>query len=104
MKYKTWATINVTDFLEVRYRELPGGEKGRPYIHLKVELEDLPTEIKSAIKSVSVSAQGDLKVDFVDPKGALDSLAKLMGVHEDTLNIKTKGPLIMQFDAQDADA
>ena len=95
-KYKTWSEINVTDYIEVTYlRQLGTGRnlKPRPQIRLKTKLEDMPKEIRGAVKKVSVSAQGDLNVEFIDQKGALDCLVKVLGFTENKLVIDNKVPM-----------
>lgn len=99
-KYKQWATINVTDYITIKHHE----KSKRPYIVLKTELEKMPDEIKSAIKSISVTTSGDLKVEFVDQRAALDSLTKLLGFANDKINIETKTPIFLNFDSQDKEA
>lgn len=106
-KYKAWSQINVTDYIEVRYiRQIGTGRnlKPRPQILLKTKLEDMPPEIRGAIKKVTVSAQGDLNVEFIDQKGALDSLVKLLGFTETKLTIDSKVPMNFFLDEQDEEA
>lgn len=108
-KYKQWATINVTDYITVEYTKKPPGSKAlnfrpRPQIIMKKSLEEMPEVIKSSIKSIGVTASGDLKVEFIDQKAALDSLTKLMGFANDKIEAEIKGPVILQFDSEDANA
>lgn len=104
-KYKAWANVNVTDYLEVYYPEKQGRTNPRPQIRLKTELDELPDEIKSAIKSISISSYGDLKIEFIDQKSALDSLTKLLGLGgENKLVLDTTASINILFDDQDADA
>ena len=106
-KYKAWSEINVTDYIEVTYlRQLGTGRnlKPRPQIKLKTKLEDMPKEIRGAIKKVSVSTQGDLNVEFIDQKGALDSLVKLLGFTENKLVLDNRAPINIFFDDQDEEA
>ena len=100
LKYKQWAQIDVAKYIEVAHHE----KTKRPYIKLKTNLNDMPEQIRSAIKEVSVTQAGDLKVVFVDQKAALDSLSKLMGFTDNKVTIETKAPIIMHFDAQDENA
>ena len=60
--------------------------------------------VRSAISSISVTMQGELKVEFINQKAALDSLVKMMGYLENKLNIESKQPIIMNFDSQDSEA
>lgn len=106
-KYKVWSQINVTDYIEVTYLRTPGAGrniKPRPQIRLKTKLEDMPAEIRGAIKKVTVSAQGDLNVEFIDQKAALDSLVKLLGFTENKLVLDSRIPVNIFFDDQDDEA
>ena len=106
-KYKAWSQINVTDYIEVHYpRQIGAGRniKPRPQIRLKTKLEDMPKEIRGAIKKVSVGAQGDLNVEFIDQKAALDSLVKLLGFTENKLVLDNRVPINIFFDDQDDEA
>ncbi len=100
-KYKIWSEIDVTQFIELK-ENAEGGHT----LSLKQNLEDLPKSIRTSIKSVSVGVGGDVKVDFVDGKSALDSLSKLLGMFNDKLEIDTKENLKINlvFDKQDSDA
>ena len=99
-KYRDWATLSVTDYVTIRYSE----KTGRPRIDLTTPLEELPETVRSAIKSIKVTAAGDLSVEFVDQKGALDALSKLMGYMTEKLDVQVKGNVTLNFDAQDATA
>jgi hypothetical protein len=98
-KYKAWSEIDIA-----RYISLEQDDRGKPYIKLKTDLHLLPINVRTAIKGISVTAKGDVKLEFIDQKSALDSLAKLMGFIDSKIQIESKAPIILNFDKQDAGA
>ena len=98
-KYRDWSEIDVTDYIRVEYNK-----RGRPQIKLLYELDELPKQVRSAIKSVSVNSYGDLKIEFVDQKGALDQLAKLQGLIDTKMKVEVEQPILLSFDKEDEDA
>lgn len=104
-KYKTWASICITDYIEIEYYTNPRTGVKKPSLKLKTEIEDLPPEIKSAIKSITVNSQGDLKIEFIDQKSALDSLTRMLGLNGDNkIVLDSRAPINVIFDSQDEDA
>ena len=102
-KYKIWSEIDITQYIDIIQ---PKTRTGRARLVLKQSLEDLPLAVRSAIKSITMTTAGDLKVEFIDQKAALDSLTKVLGLSVDILEISGKkgGPINLNFDAQDAEA
>ena len=98
-KYKTWADIDVLDYISIEY-----SSTGRSMIKLKAELEDLPKDVRGAIKKIKSDPGGGVVIEFIDQKQALDSLSKLLGLVENKLTVETKGPVILSFDQQDSEA
>ena len=96
-KYRNWARTDVTQLIEIKE------QKGRQIITLKENINDLPLEIRTAITSVTVTTMGDIKVEFVNQKAALDQLCKLMNIGNDKVDLNT-GEIHMHFDAQDGEA
>lgn len=101
-KYKAWSEIDITDYLTIEYPNIKNA-RTRPQIKLKAKLEEMPKCVRTAIKGISVTSAGDLKVEFIDQKGALDSLQKLLGMTEE--KIKVSGQVNnLHFDKQDSEA
>lgn len=99
LKYKTWAELNITDYLEI-----VTGARGRQTIKLKCSVDKLPDHIKSGIKGVKMTAAGDLNVEFIDQKSALDSLCKVLGIGADKPTDNNSAPVVINIDSQDAEA
>jgi superfamily II helicase len=100
-QYYIWSQIDVTEFVELRRNET-----GKPIICLKCELEALPRSVRTSVRSLTTTAAGDVKIEFIDQKGALDSLTKLLGFNNEKLQIGTadNSTLKLIFDMQDKDA
>jgi len=95
-KYRGWANLDITNLIEIKT------VNNRRIISLKKNIEDLPLEVRTSITSISVTTLGDIKVEFVNQKAALDQLCKLMNIGQDSLNLDTE--VHLHFDSQDADA
>lgn len=100
MKYRDWANLDITDYIGVKTCKVTSKQS----IYLKQDLEKMPKVARSAIKKIKTDPQGGIIVEFVDQKAALDSLAKLQGFVDSKTVVEVKAPIIMKFDAQDADA
>ena len=100
-KYKGWSEIDVAQY--VRFVK---PKKGRPYLTLKHDLEDLPKQVRNSIRSIGTTAAGDVKVEFIDQRASLDQLAKLLGFANEKLDLALgKGePIKLVFDKQDEEA
>ena len=100
-KYKAWSEIDVSQY--VRFVK---PKRGRPYLALKHDLEDLPKHVRNSIRSIGTTAAGDIKVEFIDQKASLDQLAKLLGFANEKLDLAMgKGESIkLVFDKQDEEA
>lgn len=102
-KYWDWANVDITEFVEVETRKI----KGRKHCSmvLKDHIKELPPILKSAIKSITTTQQGQLKVELIDKKGSLDSLCKLLGLNEEENKKSDKEQtIVLRFDEQDANA
>lgn len=65
-------------------------DRGEPIYVSTVKLinsEELPAEVAAAIAEVSQNDKGGLKIKFHDKKGALDSLAKHLGILTDKTEV-----------------
>lgn len=103
-KYLTWANLDITDFLEFVPAKGKGTNRRAAAVYLKEDIANLPPMVRQCIKSVTVDDKGKVKVEFIDQKSALDSLAKLLGFGNDKLKIDTDGQIHVHFDGQDAGA
>ena len=102
MKYWEWVNVDITDLIEISERK----KKGKTYLDvvLKKGVKDLPPEFRSAIKSITTTRDGKLKVEMIDKKSSLDSLCKMLGLSEEQkIGIEAQS-IVLNFDAQDADA
>lgn len=103
-KYLTWANLDITNFLQFVPAKGKGTNRRAAAVYLKDDIENLPPMVRQCIKSVTVDDKGKVKVEFIDQKSALDSLAKLLGFGNDKLKIDTDGQIHVHFDGQDAGA
>lgn len=97
-KYKSWANLDITKVIQINTHE-----NGRQTLSFVKDLDQLPVEVRSAITSISITTMGDIKVEFVNQKAALDQLCKLMNIDHDDTELE-QGNLILKFDVQDEDA
>lgn len=99
-KYKAWATLDITQFIDFE----PSQGKKRAAVYIRSQISDLPPLVRQCIKSISVDEKtGRVKVDFIDQKSAVDSLAKLLGFTNDKL-LDINNHIEMHFDSQDEEA
>lgn len=98
-QYKQWSQIDLTDYLKLDY-----SEKGKAFVRLKCDIEDMPKVVRSAIKKIRVDAQGGLTIEFIDQKQALDSLARMLGYIDNKVTVEAKAPIMLSFDRQDEEA
>lgn len=106
-KYWEWINADITEFVEyVQPKKSKTNSKSnpKPYLALKSDLKDLSDSAKSAIKSITTTKEGRLKVELVDKKGALDSLNKQLGFMEHTKVSLDAETIILHFDSQDEEA
>lgn len=106
-KYLIWATLDITDFLDfIPAKEGKGRGKvdRRASIYLKEDINKLPPLVRQAIKSITIDDKGKVKVEFIDQKSALDSLAKMLGYANDKITLDSKIPIHLHFDQQDQEA
>ncbi len=103
-KYLVWSTLDITQFLD--FVPAKEGKKGRTdrraSIYLKEGIEKLPPLVRQAIKAITIDDKGKVKIEFIDQKSALDSLAKMLGYTNDKIIPQT--PIHLHFDAQDNEA
>lgn len=97
-KYKAWSMLDLSEVVELKEH------RGRQIICLKKNLEDLPNEVRSAIRSISITNHGDVKIDLVDQSAALNQLSKMLGFANDKGDEKGETEIHLHFDSQDADA
>lgn len=102
-KYWEWANVDITKFVDVEQVKI--GRKLVTRVELKQDIKDLPPAMKAAIKSITTTRDGKLKVELIDKKASLDSLCKLLGFNEEE-NKKTdqEQTIVLRFDEQDAEA
>lgn len=98
-QYKQWAQIDLTDYLKLEY-----SEKGKAFVRLKCDIEEMPKVVRSAIKKIRVDQQGGLTIEFIDQKQALDSLSKMLGFIDNKVAVEVKAPVVLNFDQQDEEA
>lgn len=97
-RYMAWANLDISTILAIKQIETKGRIK--QIVVLKKNIKDLPIEVRTAITSISLTPSGDVKVEFVNQKAALDQLCKLMNIGNETLNVNT-GQIELHFDKQD---
>lgn len=102
-KYKYWSEIDVSKYIKI---VKPKDKRQKPFIALKTDLNKMPAMMRSSIKSISMSNQGDIKVEFIDQKSALDSLCKLTGYMNEKLQISNEDNKTIKIviDQQDMEA
>lgn len=101
-KYLSWATLDITQFIEFDSGSSRRGSGASVY--LKKSINELPPLVRQSIKSLTVDDKGKVKVEFIDQKSALDSLAKMLGFSNDKLTIDSKVVTHLHFDEQDKEA
>lgn len=100
-KYLMWANLDITDFIEFS----PATIKGRgAAVYLKKNISELPPLVRQSIKAITVDDKGKVKIEFVDQKSALDSLAKMLGYAQDKISFDGGVPINLYFDKQDEKA
>lgn len=106
-KYLAWSTLDVTEFLDFTPNKMSkNGDRvvRKASVFLKGDIADLPRLVRQAIKSLTIDDKGKVKVEFIDQKSALDSLAKMLGYANDKLTMDAKLPIHLHFDQQDSEA
>jgi hypothetical protein len=103
-KYLCWANLDITDFLDFKPASGTGSRRRSAAVYLKEDINKLPPMVRQSIKSVTVDDKGKVKVEFIDQKSALDSLAKILGFGNDKIKVDNEGHLHLHFDKQDEEA
>lgn len=102
MKYWEWANVDITDLVEIKERKK--SKKVYLDVVLKKDIKDLPPEFRSAIKSITTTRDGKLKVELIDKKQSLDSMCKMLGLTEEQKFGIEAQQIVLNFDAQDSEA